>query len=154
MAFFDDMAAELEAYPETYVELEIVNVNFTGSALNEEEQATFNVRVTNNGPLRLDNVTVRVKGLNGALVKNSNALAQFESEFVSASTIDRINANGGSAVFPGVLSLKAPANPQPSQNLIRVTLEDWDANLDSIMLNRSEPTNSVKGTFAAEVVAQ
>jgi hypothetical protein len=154
MGFFDDMTAALEDYPKTDVELEIVDVVFTGDALNTDEQATFKIKVTNRGPLHLDNVTVRVKGLNGALVKNANALAVFESEFVSASSIDRVNAHGGSETMPGTFRLKAPGTAQPPQTLVEATLEGWDANLDHILLAHSDPTDDPKATFAARVVAQ
>ena len=39
MAFFDDMAAALQAYPETCVTLEIVDLSFPGDVLNANSSA-------------------------------------------------------------------------------------------------------------------
>ena len=47
MGFFDDFTNALETYPETGVQLEIVEVSFPDSVLNVEETATFRVKVTN-----------------------------------------------------------------------------------------------------------
>ncbi|MCY7314519.1 MAG: hypothetical protein LH480_02565 [Rubrivivax sp.] len=59
MPFFDDMATALAEYPVADVTLEIVDVVVPGSARNVNEVATFRVRVHNNGPLNLINVSAR-----------------------------------------------------------------------------------------------
>lgn len=151
MGFFDDMTTALATYPETDVTIEIIDVTFPGSALNTGEIGTFHVKVTNNGPLNLDGVTLRIKGLNGALVKDAGALAQFVPEFVTGE-LDRITGHGGSQTTVGTFSFKAPGAAQASRNLIKASLEQWDANLDHILLAHSDPIETVKGTFAAEVV--
>lgn len=153
MAFFDDMTAALEAYPETNVTIEIVDVVLTGSALNVNETATFRVKVTNTGPLNLTGVTVKVAGLNGATVKSGSALAQFGPEFVSGE-FATVAAHGGSQLSPGsVFSLKAPASAQAVKTLVKASLEAWDANLDHILLAHSDPLANVKGSYSAAVVA-
>ena len=83
MAFFDDMSAALADYPVTDVELEIVEVAIPGAVLNEGEQGTFRVRITNRGPLNLSGVTVHVYGLNGATVANNSVIAPFVSDFTT-----------------------------------------------------------------------
>jgi hypothetical protein len=47
VAFFDDMLKALEKYPTTDVDLEIVDVDVAGDALNAGETASFRVRITN-----------------------------------------------------------------------------------------------------------
>lgn len=153
MGFFDDMNAALEVYPETDVTIEIVDVVFPGSALNEGEIGSFRVKVTNTGPLHLDGVTLRIKGMHGATVANNGAAAPFVSEFVTQ-VLPRVNAHGGSQLTVGSpLKFKAPSAPQPAKTLFKATLEAWDANLDHILLAHSDPLDTVKGTFSAEVVA-
>ena len=97
MGFFDDFTNALETYPETGVQLEIVAVSFPDSVLNVEETATFRVKVTNTGPLNLTDVSLRIKGLNGATVANNGAASPFVSEFVTQ-TIESIAAHGGSGL--------------------------------------------------------
>lgn len=152
MAYFDDMNAAIETYPETDVTIEIVDVVFPGSALNAGEIGTFRVKVTNTGPLHLDGVTLRIKGLNGATVADNGAIAPFVSEFVTQE-LPRINAHGGSQLTVGSsLKFKAPARAQASRDLVKASLEDWDANLDHILLAHSDPVASVNDTYAVQVV--
>jgi hypothetical protein len=51
------------------------------------------------------------------------------------------------------LKFKAPSAAQPSRNLVSATLEGWNATLNHILIGRSDPLDTVKATFAAEVVA-
>ncbi len=153
MAFsFKDMVDAVETYAASFVDIEIIDVEFPDDALNVSEIGTFTVQVTNRGALNLDNVTVKVTGVNDALVKNQSALAQFVPEFITQE-FDRITGHGGSQTLPSSkLSFKAPDHPQSSKDLIEVTLEGWNANLDHILLGHSDPVETVKGTFASKVV--
>jgi len=149
---FAEMVTAVETYPESFVQIEIIDVDFPGDALNVSEIGTFTVTVTNTGALNLDNVTVRVKGLNGVLVKDSGAAAPFVSEFVTQA-FDRIGAHGGTQTLPGSkLSFKAGASAQSLKDLIEVSLEGWDGDPDHIFIAHSDPVESVKATFAAKVV--
>ena len=153
MPLLDDLVAAVEAYPETYVVLEIVDVNITGNVLNTGERASFKVKVTNNGPLHLTNVTVRVSGQNGATVKNSGAAAPFEGSFISGE-FDTIDAHGGSQLNVGTYTFEAPAGAQASKTLVKATLEDWNGDPDHIFIGHSDPhRDAPKATFAAAVVA-
>ena len=146
------MTRAVETYPETNVQLEIVEVTFPDDALNVEEVGSFKVQVTNTGPLNLTNVTLRIKGLNGATVANNNIVAPFVSEFVTGA-IPRVAAHGGAQLTPrSPLKFKAPSSEQESQNLIKATLEDHDSDMDHILNGHSDPLDTVRATFAAEVV--
>lgn len=152
MAFFDNMITAVETYPETNVTLEIVDVTITGNVLNVNEIANFRVKVSNTGPLNLTNVTVRIKGLNGATVANNGAAAPFVSEFITQE-LPTITGHGGSALTVGSpLKFKAPAGAQASKNLVKATLEAWDSDLNHILLAHSDPLDTVQGIYAAEVV--
>ena len=166
MAFFDDMAAALQAYPETCVTLEIVDVSFTGDVLNANEEATFKVLVYNNGPLQLTGVRLRIKSKHGARLKRpgfiaatrlaSDPLPQPPAEFVDE------QVSGAMPPIAGYLglettqtfTLKAPAGAQASTTLIEVTLYAWDASLDHILLNLSVQQRNPTGTYSAEVFAR
>lgn len=153
MGFFDDMKAALEAYPETDVQLEIVDVFIGGDeVINVGESGGFRVKVTNNGPLNLTGVTVRVKGLNGTTVSDNNGGPRVE-EFVTAPAFPVITGSGGSATSSPRLGFTAPSEDSDgeTQNLIKVTLEEWNANLNHILLGSSEPLSTVQAIFASEV---
>lgn len=153
MAFsFQELVTAVETYPETFLQIEIIDVDFPGAALNTSETGTFAVQVTNTGALHVTNLTVKVQGVNGTLVKNSGAIAPFESEFISAA-FDQVDAHGGVTRHPGsAYSFRAPARAQASKNLIKVTLQDWDSDPDHIFIGHSDPLESVKATFASEVI--
>lgn len=154
MAFFDDMTAAVETYPETYVDLEIVEVDTPGNALNEGERATFRVKVTNRGPLVLTGVTLQVSGMHGATVKNNGAAAPFVSSFITGE-LPTIDAHGGSQLTTGSpLTFQAPAGAQALQTLVKATLEAWDVNLDHILNGHSDPhRDAPKGTYSDAVLA-
>ncbi len=172
MAFFDDMTSAVSTYPETEVTIEIIDVVTEGNALNVNEQASFKIKVTNNGPLNLTGVTLRVKGLNGTTLKKPLVVdspgipaassksaridaqpAQFVSEFVTTA-LPQISGHGGSQTS-AAFTLKAPASASngTAKNLVKATLEAWDANLDHILIGHSDPLDTVKGIYSAEVVA-
>ncbi len=153
MAFFDDMSAALADYPVTDVELEIVEVAIPGAVLNEGEQGTFRVRITNRGPLNLSGVTVHVYGLNGATVANNSVIAPFVSDFTTQE-LAPVKAHGGSQLTVGApLKFKAPGGTQSLKTLVKVTLESWNADLDYILKGHSDPLGVPKGTYAAAVGA-
>jgi hypothetical protein len=157
VAFFDDMLVALEAYPETYVTLEIIDVVIEEGedVVNVNDEATFKVKLTNSGPLNLTDVTVRIDGVHGATVKKEGAAAQFEEDFVYDLTPrPTINGDGGELILPPTQSFhfKAPAEEQDEKTLVKATLERWDGDLSRIMINHSEPHRQVpKGTYTAAV---
>ena len=156
MAFFDDMTNALQTYPVTNVTLEIFEVVTPGSALNESEEGSFKVRVTNNGPLELIGVTLKVSGQNGTTVRNNGAAAVFAPEFVTAtSQLPTIGGHGNAqSTIGSPLKFKAPLDDtnRISKTLVTVTLEAWDATLNHILIGHSDPLpNGPKGTYAAVV---
>jgi hypothetical protein len=168
MPLFDDMVAAVENYPVDDVVLEIVDVALPGNVLNVSEEATFKVKITNNGPLNMTDVTLRVKGQHGTRLKlplgpiiTSSAPAgaaavvveqvKFVEELVSK-VLPAVNAHGGAATTE-TFTLKAPDTDQVSQILIKATLEDWNVNLLHILNGHSDPlADAPKGTYSTAVV--
>ncbi len=171
MAFFDDFSNAVRDYPDANVVVEILNFDpASGDALNEGEEATFKVRITNNGLLDMSGVTVKVKGEGGATLKRpldlpsqpvKQAAAQaaavtatpvsWVTELISKPVV-LIAASGGVGTTE-VFTLKAPpdsTNPQ-SVNLLTVTLNGWDAALSYLLINKSVARAAVKDTHAAVV---
>lgn len=146
----DEITEAIEAYPLTDVTLDIVELAVPGAVLNAGETATFKVKVTNRGPLRITGATVRVSGQHGAQVKDAGAVAPFVADFVSG-PLPRIDAHGGTQVTAGRFSLKAPAAPQAATALLKVTLEAWDADFDHMLVSHSRAATEPAATYNAEV---
>ena len=155
MPFFDDYTNAIESYPESYVQLEIVNITVPGSALNQGETGSFDVKVTNSGPLRMNDLTVRIRGLNGTLVADAGAAAPYVSEFVtSAGQFPQVPAHNSDGVTNiGGFRFKAPASAQPPQDLVEVTFEDWKPDFEHIHLSHTRAADAVKAVHNDRVRA-
>lgn len=152
MAFFDDMNKALESYPETNVVIEIIDFKqVDGNDLNVNENATFQVQVTNKGPLNLTDVKLRLTALNDALLVG--VAGSLVPEKTSAPL--QIHGGGGSRITE-TFTLKAPPDPTPKKqaktDLLKVTLDTWDANLDRILIDNSKPLDSVNDVQAVKVI--
>lgn len=158
MTILEQLDNDIRAYPETNVQLEIVEVEFPDSALNEGEVGTFRVRVTNTGLLNLTDVSLRIKGVNGATVADNGLASPFVEEFVTQE-IPKVAADGGSELTISTpLRFKAPNlrfNEQPGvQTLVEATLKAWDADLNRSFNDHTRPLDTVSATFAAQVHPQ
>jgi hypothetical protein len=153
MAFFDDMTQALETYPQTNVDIEIIDFKpANGKALNVDEVATFAVKVTNRGPLNLTNVRLLLKALNAKLI----GVAGQPVDSKHSATLAEIHGNGGAKITE-TFSLKAPSKPTKqgkTEDLVKVTLDAWDANLDRILIDHSNALDSPSAVKAAEVIAE
>jgi hypothetical protein len=159
MAFsFEDLVAAVEAYPQSFIKIEIIDVEFPDDVLNVDEIGSFKVKVTNTGALNIDNVTLKVKGAHGALVNSGGAVPSgqvptFVTDFVT-DEFDRITGHGGTQTLPATFPFKfqAPHNAHSLEDLIEVTLDGWNGNDDHPYLVHSKGDELVKATFAAKVV--
>jgi hypothetical protein len=156
MGFIDDFAHAVETYPDDYVTLEIIEVNVPGTALNVSERGSFQVRVRNTGPLNMEDLTLRIRGLNGTLVKDTGALAPFVTEFVSdPGQFPRIRGHNGDAPEDntGAFSFEVASSPRPVADLFEVSIEGWTALLDHILASHSRSAPDVKATYRDRVRA-
>jgi hypothetical protein len=154
--FFNDFRAAMHDYPEQFVTLEIVEVDFSGRVINTREEGTFRVQLTNNGLLDMTSVTLRVRGLSGTLVKTGGAADfDFRDELTISMTSDTILGQGGVDLTTGSkLLFKAPAGPKPEGTaLFQATIETWNGSLARILDNHShdEPV-APAGIYENEVV--
>lgn len=155
--FIRDYQGAIRSYVDDYVSITIDNVEFDGNALNTNEQGTYEVVIHNAGPLRMRNVSVTFRGLNGTLVKGGGALQQFEAEWTFDEMVDKIGPGKSNRIAPSSqggdtvqhLSFKAPRQPSAAQELLEVTIADFDADLDPIH-NRDNGGGS--GTWSKRVV--
>jgi hypothetical protein len=164
MAFFDDMGSAVRTYPDTKVTIEIIDFDpADGNKVNEGEQATCKVKITNAGVLDMHKVTLRLVAANGATLRRpldvpvpgARAAAAvplgWVTELVSKS-IATIAANGGTATSE-VFTLKAPPNAtSPVRvDLVTASLNGWDAGLGYLLNGKSVARTAVADTHAAVV---
>jgi hypothetical protein len=155
-----DLNTAIAEYPETNVQLAIVSLQFPGDVVNVSDQGTFKVEITNDGLLNLTDVTLSVKGLDGALVAGSAPAAPFVEE-IETEPIEKVAGDGGTELVPpvGVLSLRFKAPSEPSENgepqdLIKVTLKKWNADFDRMLIAHTVPRGTPKAMFTTEVVGE
>jgi hypothetical protein len=155
MAFFDDYTNAIEQYPDDHTTVEIVNVSVPGTALNVGETGTFDVRLSNTGPLLMADVTVKIKGLNGVTVKDSGATAPFVTEFVTGvGAFPIVPAhNAGTSENSGTYSFRAPNTAMAVTDLIEVSLEDWTADFDHVHESHANGSAAVRTTHRDRVRA-
>jgi hypothetical protein len=163
MAFFDDMSNALDTYPATNIVIKIIDVTLppTGTVpnnvLNVGEQATFKVKVTNTGPLTLTGLKVHLKGLSGAtLLSPIQVFGKppiFIGEFVTGAFPD-IGGDGDSKTI-GPFTFKAPTadSKDKPEDLLKATLDAWDAKLDPMLTGHSNKDDAVNDIYSREVVA-
>jgi hypothetical protein len=154
MGVLTDLEAELEAYPETYVDLEFVDVVVPGDVLNVNEEVMFKLQVHNRGPLTLTDLRIRFAGKNGTKVKGNGAIAQFASE-AFANTIDRIQGHNGENLHETeVLWLKAPPGTKAvGTDLVEAFVEEYNADVDHLLVSHTRPSTSPNGVYESQVRA-
>jgi hypothetical protein len=157
MGFFDDFASAMESYPHDFVTLEIIEVDVPGNALNEGEVGSYRIQVRNTGPLDMADLTVRIRGLNGVLVKNNGAAAPLVDEVVTvAGQFPTIKGHNGDAPQENTgspLGFKAPSGQRPVIDLFEVSVEGWTGELDHALVSHSRPAPDVKAIYRDRVRA-
>ena len=155
-AFFNDFRAAMHDYPEQFVTLQVVDVDFGGNVINTRETGSFKVQLTNNGLLDMTDVTLTVRGLAGMLVKTGGAADfDFRDALSIAMESDTIPGQGGVSVTTGSkLQFKAPAGPKPEgTQLLEATIEAWNGSLARILNTHShEEPDAPAGIYENEVV--
>ena len=68
MGILQDLDAAIRSYIADSVSLDVVDVTTQGSSINIQEVCGFQARVSNNGLLKMTDVSLQIDGLNGTLV--------------------------------------------------------------------------------------
>jgi hypothetical protein len=156
--FFNDFLAAMHDYPEQYVTLEIVEVDFPNDALNTSEEGSFRVRLTNNGLLDMTDVSLKVRGLAGTLVKTGGAADfDYRQELTIDMDSDTIVGGGGVSLTQGSkLRFKAPASAKPAgTQLFKATISSWNGTLVRLLNGHSHAEDlAPAGTYSNQVVVQ
>ena len=157
-AFFNDFRDAMHDYPEQFVVLEIVEVDFPGNALNTGDEGSFRVQLTNNGLLDMTDVSLKVRALTGTLVKTGGAADfDYREELTIGMDGETIVGQGGVSLTQGSkLRFKAPAGTKPAgTQLFKATIAGWNGSLVRLLNGHShEEEVAPTGTYSNQVVAQ
>jgi uncharacterized repeat protein (TIGR01451 family) len=147
----DDIKDAVEAYPTSYVKLEIVDIVKDGDIVNTGEEVRFHVRVTNDGPMTMKDVRLKAVAKNGTEVKSGSAAAVFGATALGSTIIDTLGGHGGSNEV-SLFVLEAPNVAKPDGTLlVEVTVEEYNLLWDHILIGHSDPTTTPKATFSSSV---
>lgn len=152
MTIFDDLNTAMNDYPETSIDLEIINVEFPGNALNVDDEGSFDLQVTNRGPLVLSDVLFKIVGKRGTLVRGISAAQTFASENLFGRSDDIPGHNSANPYLVHGL-FKVTRATTDVKDLFDVTVAEYNASLDHILIDHSDPSELPVATFSAEVVA-
>jgi hypothetical protein len=152
-----DLQQAIETYPQTYLTVEIFSVDpaGTGSAINEGDDVTFRVRVHNSGPLHVDDLTVLVESEPGADGVRQHADTAFDDSLTSA-VFPRVPAHQQDGTWIETpddhYHFKAGSSTKNVVDLVKVSINTWNANLDHLLEAHSDPVPEANDVFSAKVV--
>jgi hypothetical protein len=144
----DQLVAEVEAYPLTDMQVEVLDLSFADGEINVNDVEAFRIRVTNHGPLTVTQLRLKVTGLNGALVRAGVGSA-FDESFIT-DELDELRGHGGSIEF-GLPYFQAPPEAQDLTALMSITVETYWADDNHIWGSHSQRADVAGGTFAGVV---
>jgi hypothetical protein len=149
----DKLVDDLNNYPEAHLELEFINIIIPGSQLNESETVEFQVKAHNHGPMTVLGLQLEITGLNGTTVAQNIIGAPFVDS-ITTLTLPTLAGHGGSAVTPGApYKFKAPSSPRSTQDLVKVTVGEWQADWDHPLKAHSDPSGTVQAVYRDDVLA-
>ena len=152
-----DLLEAVETYPQTYLTIEIYDVDPPGSGkgINAGEDVTFKVHVHNSGPLNVDQLTLLIESQAGADGVKLHGGAAFNPSLIST-PIETVPAHmkDGDWVDPpdGHFHFKAGPASGGKIDLVRVSINTWDGDLDHIFKAHSDPVPSVEDTLNKNVL--
>jgi hypothetical protein len=152
-----DLVDAIETYPQNHLTLEIYDVDppGTGTGINADEDCTCKVRVHNSGPLNVTQLTLLIESRPGADGVKLHGGAAFNPSLISA-PIELVPAHmpDGDWVDPpdGHYHFKAGGVSGGRVDLVRASVNTWDADLDHPLKAHSDPVPSVEFTYSHTVL--
>jgi hypothetical protein len=152
-----DLVDAIETYPTNYLTLEIYDVDppGPGTGINEGEDITFKVHVHNSGPLNVDNLTILVEarpGADGVKLHGSTVFSPQLTSMVIAQVPAHMAADTWVDVPEGHYHFKAGPHSDGEVELVRVSIDQWDADLDHPLKAHSDPVPSDNFVFSHHVL--
>lgn len=147
----------LETYADTYIEVEIYDVNPPGSSINEGESVPFKIRARNKGPMHVDDLALVMTGRNGCRVGlhgwsggqinlTTDPFPRLRGKMGNDEWVDAPISAGHYHLFAG--------GPVNDADLLEVTVDRWNADWGYILVNRSLKGDDIKATYNGDVLDQ
>jgi hypothetical protein len=151
-----DLMEAIETYPQTYLTVEIVEVNPEGpeTGINEHEDVTFRIRVHNSGPLNVLDLKFLVKSEDGADGVKYHGGTAFNSSMYTI-PIDLVPGHmhdGDWVETPDHYHFEAGDVSHGKVDLVSVSVDTWDTDLDHLTKGHSDPVGSVGDTLTKSVL--
>ncbi|WP_315094684.1 hypothetical protein [uncultured Cellulomonas sp.] len=158
MTVLDDITTALKDYPSTYVTIEIIDVNWPGAVISDEDEVEFRFQVTNSGPLEMTDLSFKIEGLHGTLVKGNGAAAQYVASWeTNAGWFPDLPAHqpNNPVTWSTLPFMFRPTRPTTtSKELVRVSVAGWQTSWDHPLTNHSEADPDAKGSYSSTVAVQ
>jgi hypothetical protein len=133
MTVLNDIALAMNSYPRDETTITMINIVKTGDStdtdVNEKEIWDFNVQLTNNGHVDMTDVSLHIKGLNGATVREKALPGQKPNDFGPEMIVGNLNPSGeGGSRISAVFQFRAPDAEKPAgTQLVHAHVQDWNA---------------------------
>jgi hypothetical protein len=154
---FTDFSNAIAGYPALSVVLTIdppvQKSGGGGTSVNVNEVWGFKVKIKNTGNLNMTNVKLRIAGQNNATVSAKfPSLIPFPTEIVESVA----DINAGHTVTTQEYYFLAPSTDSGGNkiDLVRVTIDDWDADLSYMLTNLPAQSDPPDATYKAKVLPQ
>ena len=145
--FFTQFGDAMGVYLRDHVNLDFVQVIAPGTAINKDEQVQFKIRITNNGPLTLENVQLRIKGEQDTLVRQTSWGA-WVGEFNAGS----LTVNGDGSQESATFYFKPTRVVDPAALLVSANISQWNGSLRRLLDGYSNGTAYPTVNYIHEVV--
>jgi hypothetical protein len=152
-----DLVEAVQTYPQTYLTVEVYDVDPPGSGtgINEREDVTFKVHVRNSGPLDVLDLTLLIEAQPGADGVKLHGGTAFNPSLTST-PIDVVPAHmsDGTWVDPpdGHFHFEAGAPSGGQVDLVKASINSWNGSLGHILDAHSDPDSSVQDTLGKTVL--
>ena len=144
--FFTQFGDAMGVYLRDHVNLDFVQVISPG-VINDEDVVQFKIRITNNGPLTLENVQLHIKGEHDTLVRPTSSSA-WASEFNAGSLM----VNGDGSQESATFYFKPTRVVDPAALLVSANISQWNGSLRRLLDGYSTGTQYPTVNFIHEVV--
>lgn len=150
-----DLREAVETYADTYLRVEMYDVNPEGGVLNPGDTATFRLRVNNRGPLHIRGLTLLLSGANGTRV-GRHGWTNGQVTYASAA-LDTVPAHMAAAEWVDVPDTDHDHfhfwvhSVMPESDLVRVTVQDWNLDLLHLLEGHTDPSATPHEVYRGQV---
>jgi len=156
---FTDMSNAIAGYPALSVSLTITDKTQKsgagGTSVNVNEIWGYKIKIKNTGNLNMTNVKLTIAGQNNVKVGSvyPPSPAGYTADHIVA---DPLSIDAGKTVTTREYYLQAPSTDSGNKtiDLVRVSIDDWDADLTYILTNLAAQADPPSDTFTAKVLPQ